>query len=847
MPFSQVFFWTVPIVALTTYCLLMLFLMVSQKDRLIRIFMFFLAALILWTASSLFMKLELFPSVLFWNRLMVAGTIAVPFLLYYFVSFFINSLKITDIIVWASLAIASLIINFLGLVVTKAEVITNIVLVNGKPFKVVEFDYSLGFMAYPMFIVMFAMILATIIKIKRNVKSEDHMYGQIGLITIGVVIMFIGSLLNVFPAIGKYPVDILACFINALLIIVAIYKYRMLELRFLLTKGIVYWGLAFLITAVYVYTVFTVQEYWVGYEILPYFSVLFALGVAVVFQPVYRSAGKLVDRMFYRSEYSQRQALRNFSIGISDNLDLKDIVKDLIEAIQLAMPAKNIFILLKHEEQGYYYIFHSYYKLEKTDFQVSLSNPIVKWFIDNNRSLSRVELSYVPCFKSMWETEKKDLNNLGIEVITPIKSRNDLIGMIMLTKKKNNMAYLLDDLDLLTYLGTSSAVAIDNARLFAQAQLESVTDSLTQLYNHGYFRKILLEQYKKTGTNELSLLMIDLDFFKLFNDLYGHFEGDNALITIATILKRLVGDRGISCRYGGEEFTVLLPCYDSKKAYDLAEKIRNEIQNTFNNTSDVTQRFLTASIGICTYPHASPNAEELLKRADWAMYSAKNNGKNQTVIYTPTVKLVQKTPQEREEDKTMKPANMATVYALTAAIDAKDHYTFGHSQRVAEYTMILARASGLDESHLEIVKEAALLHDIGKIGIPENILTKTGTLSSEEYKILQGHVEMSITIIKHLPSLNHVIPAVIGHHERWDGKGYPRNLKGDNIPFLARLLAITDAFDAMTSERPYRKGYSLNFALEEIKNGRGTQFDPHSTDLFIKLVSEGAIDINRIK
>jgi len=841
MPLSQIFFWVVPIVALTTYCLLMLFFIVSQKDRLIRTFMFFLGALILWTASSLFMKLELPPGVLFWNRMMVAGTIAVPFLLYFFVSVFINSFKIISTLIWGSFALASLIINFLGLVVTRANVITNTVVINGKTVKLVEFDYSLGFMAYPMFVLMFAMILATIFKIKKEAPKRDYMYGQVPLIAAGVVIMFIGSLLNIFPAIGKYPVDILACFINALMVIVAIYKYRMLELRFLLTKGVIFWGLVLLITGIYVYVVFTVQRHLGKYEVIPYFSVLLALAVAVIFQSVYRSAGKLVDKLFHKSVYSQRQALRNFSASISNNLDLKDIAKELVEAIHMAMPVKNIFVLLKHEEQEHYFIFYSSSKLDKTDFKISVHNPIVKWFINNNKSLSHTELNYQPYFKSMWETEKKDLADLGIEVITPIKCRNDLIGMIMLTKKKNNTAYLLDDLDLLTYLGTSSAVAIDNARLFARAQMESITDSLTQLYNHGYFRKTLAEQFKKAGQNELSLLMIDLDLFKLFNDLYGHFEGDKALITVASILKRVIGDKGVICRYGGEEFTVLLPYYDAKKAYELAERIRHEIQNTFFNTTDVTQRFLTASIGICTYPHAAPNAEELLKRADWAMYNAKNNGKNQTVIYTPSVDH----PGDAQKEKEVKPANMATVYALTAAIDAKDHYTFGHSQRVAEYTTILAEAMGLDKSHLEIVKEAALLHDIGKIGIPENILTKTGMLNSEEYNIVKGHVEMSITIIKHLPYLNHVIPAVIGHHERWDGTGYPRNLKGENIPLLARCLAVTDTFDAMTSDRPYRKGLSVTSVIKEIKNSRGTQFDPIIADLFINLVQDGAIDVNR--
>jgi putative nucleotidyltransferase with HDIG domain len=306
---------------------------------------------------------------------------------------------------------------------------------------------------------------------------------------------------------------------------------------------------------------------------------------------------------------------------------------------------------------------------------------------------------------------------------------------------------------------------------------------------------------------------------------------------------RLVAQKGIVCRYGGEEFTILLPYHDSKKAFDLAERIRLEIQRTFFKMNDGTQRFLTASIGVCTYPHAAPNTEELLNRADLAMYTAKNQGKNQTVIYTPRDVSPGKLSDASGDDITIKPDYTATIYALTAAIDAKDHYTFGHSQRVAKYATILASALNLDKSHVEIIREAALLHDVGKIGIPESILTKTGMLTDEESDIVKRHVEMSLTIIKYLPSLTHTVPAVFGHHERWDGRGYPRGIKGENIPLTARCLAITDAFDAMTSDRPYRASLSVDSALIEIKNNIGFQFDPHMANIFIELVRNSTINV----
>lgn len=849
MPLLQLFFWIVPIVALASYCLLMLFLSISQKDKYIKMFMAILTALIVWTAGAVLMQFQVYPSVLFWDRIMIAGMLATPFLIFFFVSVFSATVNIYSIIIWGLVAGSSIIVDLLGYVVIDSKVANYDIAVNGYHFVGVEFIYTLTPIANLLFLLMFIMIMAILFKARKGVKSGNVLYDQIGPIVIGISIMFLGSLLNIAPGMGKYPIAVLASLVNAILMIIAIYKFRMLELRFMLTRGIVYSTVALLITGSYVYLVFYIEQNTVNkYGVLvPYFTTFTALGVALVFQPLYRVTNKLVDRMFYKAEYTQRQALRNFSSVISNNLDLNSIAAELIESVQLAIRANQVLIMTKDEDKSNYCVFHTSSQLFRPDFKISLDNPIVSWFETNHRSLSREELYSSPFFKSMWDKEKRELHELGIEVIIPIKSRNEVIGMLMLTRKHNSTAYTLDDLDLLSYLGASTAVAFDNARLFARSQNEALTDSLTKLHNHRYFYRALGEQVSKVGTAELSMLMIDLDLFKLYNDLYGHVEGDLALEKIAGILLRNVGQKGIVCRYGGEEFTVLMPHHDSKMAYEVAEKIRLDIEKTFFNMTDVTQRFLTASIGVCTYPHAAPNGEELLKRADLAMYTAKNSGKNQTVIYTPEVMTSAQAYGSISDSHHARTSYATTIYALTAAIDAKDHYTFGHSQNVATYATILAQHLALDKSHIEIIKEAALLHDIGKIGIPEHILTKTGRLTNEEFEIVKQHVEMSITIIKHLPSMNHVIPAVIGHHERWDGKGYPRGLKGENIPLAARCLSLVDAFDAMTSQRPYRPAMSVTDALNEIESSIGSQFDPLTGNIFIKLVREGTIKVDQAK
>ena len=252
----------------------------------------------------------------------------------------------------------------------------------------------------------------------------------------------------------------------------------------------------------------------------------------------------------------------------------------------------------------------------------------------------------------------------------------------------------------------------------------------------------------------------------------------------------------------------------------------------------------TTSAGICTYPACAADSEQLLHRANLALLKAKENGKNTCVAYS----YEQSTRPAEQKEKPEDDIDLrTTVYALTAAIDAKDHYTFTHSQNVAKYAAALARELGLDEQTQKIVFEAGMLHDVGKIGIPEDILTKSGRLTAEEYGIIQKHVDISINIVKHLSSMTHVIPAIVGHHERWDGKGYPRKIAGEKIPVEARCLAIADTFDAITSIRPYKEPLTTEFALSELKRNAGSQFDPALVRAFVDMVCSGRMEVTPAK
>ena len=226
------------------------------------------------------------------------------------------------------------------------------------------------------------------------------------------------------------------------------------------------------------------------------------------------------------------------------------------------------------------------------------------------------------------------------------------------------------------------------------------------------------------------------------------------------------------------------------------------------------------------------NAKELFHQARRAAFYAKENGKNRIEIYEKNIEV-----KDQNNEKGYNQIS-PTIFALMAAVDAKDSFTFEHSENVSEYAVKLAEKLKLPEKDIQTVKVAGLLHDIGKIGIPESILKKNGKLTDEEYAMMKTHVEKSVEMIRFLPNMDYVIPAVVSHHERYDGKGYPNGIKGKDIPVLGRILAVCDSFDAMISRRAYKEALSVEYAVGELERGKGTQFDPEAAQAFIEMVEE---------
>ncbi|WP_061295677.1 diguanylate cyclase [Clostridium botulinum] len=368
-------------------------------------------------------------------------------------------------------------------------------------------------------------------------------------------------------------------------------------------------------------------------------------------------------------------------------------------------------------------------------------------------------------------------------------------------------------------------------------KLESLVnkDGLTDVYNHRFFHDALSKEVIECEEkNEaLSMIFIDIDYFKHYNDLYGHQKGDQVLKTIGEILKNNTRKEDIVARYGGEEFAVLLPNTSEQDAINIAEKIRKKIEYTyFEGEENQPNGNLTVSMGISVYPYKAKSDMELIKSADDALYRAKFFNKNRVEAYTSILDELKNDIDEEHIDL------VTSIKTLISVINAKDRYTYGHVERVVLYSRLLADKLKLSEEDKKNFIYGAYMHDIGKINISREILNKKMPLAKEEWEILKQHPVNGVEIIKPVSSLQNISDLILHHHERYDGKGYPDKLKGDNIPFLARALTVVDSFDAMTSNRPYNRRKTYEEAIEELKRCSGTQFDSYIAEKFIEVIIE---------
>jgi len=435
---------------------------------------------------------------------------------------------------------------------------------------------------------------------------------------------------------------------------------------------------------------------------------------------------------------------------------------------------------------------------------------------------------------------------------------------------------------LLSTLADLISGALHNALTFQKAQEQAITDGLTGVKTHRFFMEALSSEWKRSSRAGrcFALVLMDLDRFKFVNDFYGHLEGDLVLQRVGQILESNCRRSDVVARYGGDEFVILMPETAMEQARQLASKLRGWV------ASDplLREKNISASFGIACYPLHGSSPQELIQVADASMYLSKHQGGNTVSTadhvdpnearrwkrdvleaylgvtlkrlfatgpeafdeiqqrlrqFTDSLPPSESSSASAQEGPSALPQSILdTVTSLAYAIDAKDQYTQGHSQKVSAYAALLAESLGMSEPEVEEIRLAAVLHDVGKVGIPEAILNKGGPLNPDEWDTMKTHVNFGGKLLELLAPLERIRLMILHHHEFFDGSGYPKALSSESIPLGARIITIADSYDTITSDRSYKKGRTADQALAELERCAGTQFDPRLVEAFVRAMRQ---------
>ena len=428
-----------------------------------------------------------------------------------------------------------------------------------------------------------------------------------------------------------------------------------------------------------------------------------------------------------------------------------------------------------------------------------------------------------------------DLPGAEGTIVASIRWQGALLGVIGLLRDDGEFSPA--DRALVDSVAVESGAALQNARLYQEASRRADRDSVTELLNHRAVQQelhaILLQA--RQHSSSFAVVMMDLNNFKFFNDTYGHLTGDDVLRAVAQTLSVACRESDVVGRYGGDEFIAILPESDVAGAREVCARIVDELDRHHFEAAPDSHIPIAMSFGLAIYPADGETPLELTNRADANLYQNKRNGSGGALPLIFSGRTIQRDNLNLPRDAVSGQA-FGVLDALVTAIDNKDHYTRHHSEEVAQLSLLVAQELGYSSEMQRVVRMSALLHDVGKIAVPDSILRHPGRLGEDEAAIMRQHPVFGALIVRDIAHQDAVVSGVRHHHERYDGQGYPDGLRGDKIPWMGRLLAVADVYSALTTDRPYRKALSPEAALYEIESGARSQFDPHFAHTFVRVM-----------
>ena len=545
-----------------------------------------------------------------------------------------------------------------------------------------------------------------------------------------------------------------------------------------------------------------------------------------------------------QGERRRRQRIRSLEAEVRDQQELgarvfaslRDLVSELrveevlakvVENAQAAITGREFALMVLGDD--------SVHCRSSSRVPVSSLGALECWATENSALLdSPLALDDLESVPGLATLRAHAVTPLGAMYSVPLRFRSTNFGALVALAHGGDSFDPLEVAVLSAY-ADQAAIALANAHLFTRVEELARRDPLTGLLNSREFDADLTreclraERYGRT----VAVIMLDLDGFKQVNDRLGHAEGDRVLRLVGQTLDASVETAGRAYRTGGDEFALVLPHIGSSEIEDLVRRLKGHIS--------MLEVGVDASCGVAVWPQDGPSQQMLVFNADRSLYAAKARLHKERRAPPPLGPPSESALSHAIDDAGSQSRRMVTT-ALARAVDARDAYTSSHSEMVSQLCEAIARELGLTENHVSNLALAGLLHDVGKVGVPDAILLKPGPLTEQEFGVMKTHPTVGYNILAGA-DLGEPASWILHHHEQPDGRGYPAGLAGDEVPLESRIILVADAFEALTSDRPYRRGCSVADALAELDRHVGTQFDRACVEALRKIIGTGARDI----
>lgn len=778
------------------------FISIPRNERVIRYLRIILMALLCWTAGSVLMRVQISPGEAFWYQFSMLGLFIIPIAIY---GFLFCVLEITDKGKFLNACmLATLAVFFLNVFTGWLLPLPEMMLL---PDGTITYVYHARggmwlWIAAEILLLIYVTVLA-----HKKIGTRYEYRRKLGPLLLGILLLFAGNICCLLPWGRNLPLDAIGGLCMAVCLVYVIYKQYFFSFSLRIITGVVYFiatVIAFIPIVFFEWNmdrVISAQMTSMDEQSITVFIVAECVWCILILA----FARKRVEYTLSQKKKYIVDYLTKFQDEVTSVVNKKVLYQMICDTLSAAVVDSDVYIV--EEKEGHF-----------TEYTETGDRPLTEEDEGRIREFCNSGKIY------------KD------PAFAVFKYDNQIYGFLYVELQRKNR-FIYDEVDCIRQIGNSVSGVLKSIHAYETVYQISIHDGLTGLYNWNYCQECLKKLDIRIHT--AGMIYLDIDNFKLYNDLYGESTGDEVLHWVAKQMQNMADKDMQVFRVGANEFLIIMRENRKDNLISFAKQIQNVMLTATEDKPKVIQ-LITFSIGIACDTLLAQNATELFRQARRASFYAKENGKNCIEVYE------KKDLEEKKQDNEKGYNQVSpTIFALMAAIDAKDSFTFEHSENVSKYAERLAMKLGLPKEDIQTARVAGLLHDIGKIGIQDDILKKKGKLTEEEYTIIKTHVEKSVEMIHFLPHMNYVIPAVLSHHERYDGKGYPNGIKGKEIPLLGRILAVCDSFDAMVSRRAYKERLSVEYAIGELERGKGTQFDPDVAQAFIEMVKEDPSFINQ--